>query len=370
MRSTIRAALLLLVLACGAPSAFANKWGQVQQSTVYIFFDVTDPATGAKATIQGTGFVVSRLGYVLTASHLLRDWNRQSQSEKEKNPIRGTLGDKPGYVSTSPLNLAVINPGNPDSEDIALLKLPDPSRDAVQGYLPAPVCMAVSPEVAMGDAFTAFGFPLGQNIQPVPGILGTKNADGGRWAAASAFAGGMSGGPVYDASGNLIGLVKGGSADTEAVRWITPIRHAENLLRIAGVGQECSSIGYVNQINVTIINKARPATPIFRTSVVDSIFDTVRLRVIDIESGAPIPRASIKISNPTSGTAFAQGSTDDQGEFVFKAYYERLRIRVKDGAHQDLSASLYLPSPNKLRVLIPMSGRCLPSKTASLSAHQ
>jgi S1-C subfamily serine protease len=370
MRSTIRAALLLLVLAGGAPSAFANKWGQVQQSTVYIFFDVTDPATGAKATIQGTGFVVSRLGYVLTASHLLRDWSRQSQSDKEKNPIRGTLGDKPGYVSTSPLNLAVINPGNPDSEDIALLKLPDPERNAVQGYLPAPVCMALPSEAVMGDAFTAFGFPLGKNIQPVPGILGTKNADGGRWAAASAFADGMSGGPVYDASGNLIGLVKGGLADTEAVRWITPIRHAENLLRIAGVGQECSSIGYVNPLNVTIINKARPARSIFKTSVVDSIFDTVRLRVIDIESGAPIPRASIKVGNAKSGTAFAQGITDEQGEFVFKAYYERLRIRVKDGAHQDLSATLYLPSPNKLRVLIPMSGRCLPRKTASLSVHQ
>ena len=48
MRSTIRAALILLVLGSGAPSAFANKWGQVQQSTVYIFFDVTDPASEAQ----------------------------------------------------------------------------------------------------------------------------------------------------------------------------------------------------------------------------------------------------------------------------------------------------------------------------------
>jgi S1-C subfamily serine protease len=357
-------------LTCGAPSPFAQKWDQVRQSTAYIYFDVTDPATGAKATVQGTGFVVSRLGYVLTAAHLLRDWSRQTQAEKDDNPIRASLGDKPGYVTASPLILSVISPGNPDSPDFALLKLPDPDRHAVQGYNPAPICLTSLQESAMGDAFLAFGFPLGKNIQPVPGVLGTKNADGDRWAAAGAFANGMSGGPVYDAGGNLIGMVKGGLTETEAVRWITPIRHAENLLRMAGVSQECSGIGFVQRLNVTILNKTLRAKPLFKTFVVDSIIESVHLLVIDSESGAPISRASVKVSGPQSNSPVAQGDTDEHGEFVFKLYYERLHVRVRDRAHQEIAATLHLPSPNRLHVLIPMTGRCLARRQAALSRRE
>ena len=374
MRLILRTAFLWLVLLGGTPFAFGNKWDQAQQSTVYIFFDVTDPATGAKTAIQGTGFVVSRLGYVLTTSHLLRDWNKQSNWEKEKNPIRASLGDKPGYVSGSPLNLAVVNSGYPDSEDVALLKLPDPDRNSAQGYSPVPICLASPQEMAMGDAFLAFGFPLGQNIQPVPGILGTKNAEGGRWAAAAAFAEGMSGGPVYDTAGNLIGLINGGVASTEAVRRITPIRHAENLLRIAGASPECASIGNISQPNVTIVNKSTPASTAFIATLTDhTLVDSVLLRVVDIKTGAPIPYASVTLTNTQSGAIYERGNTNEQGEFIFKSsnerldikvdgnYHQELHVKIEDKHHQEFSTDLDLPNPNKLRFLISMTETLTPS---------
>src|SRR5271166_737319 len=93
---------LMLAAACQAsPSAgqFINSAEAARQSIVYIFFDVVDPSTGARATIQGTGFIVSPKGYVLTASHLFRAWKKQTPVDQLNNPIKATLRDKPGYVT-------------------------------------------------------------------------------------------------------------------------------------------------------------------------------------------------------------------------------------------------------------------------------
>ncbi len=343
--------------ACREPSVFAQKWDQVRQSTAYIFFDVTDPATGEKTRVHGTGFVVSRLGHVLTASHLLRDWSKQTPAEKKSNPLKASLGGKPGYVSAKPLTLSAVNAGGPDAGDAALLKLPDPDRNAVQGYAPAPLCLGPGGESAKGDSFLAFGFPRGKSIQPVPGIFKKQSVDGGRWAATGAFADGMSGGPVYGTTGNLIGMVKGGPADSEAGQWITPIRHMGKLLRQAGASQECSGVGFVQALNITVMNKSLRPKPSFKTLVVNSIIERVHLRVIDGASGAAIPNASVKVTKPKSNVSFAGGNTDEHGEFSFKLLYERFRVKVKDGVHQDLAVSLHLTKPDGLRVLLPMNGR-------------
>jgi hypothetical protein len=156
MPGSFQAVLALFALSWMSQNTLACNWEAVRHSTAYIFADVVDQETGAKSSIQGTGFVVSRLGYVLTDSHVLRAWMKQRKADKEQYPIRATLWDRPG-----------------------------------------------------------------------------------RWAAASSFAEGMSGGPVYNSSCNLIGLVKGGLVNSAAAQWVTPIGHAENFLRIAGVNREC-----------------------------------------------------------------------------------------------------------------------------------
>ena len=108
-----------------------------------------------------------------------------------------------------------------------MLKLPEPIS---QPYLAAPLCFTRAASVQMGHQFFAFGFPQNRELPAGPGTLGTQNAEGARWAAASAFTYGMSGGPVYSKDGFLIGMVKGGLENTDAVRWITPITFAEKLI--------------------------------------------------------------------------------------------------------------------------------------------
>jgi S1-C subfamily serine protease len=222
-----------LMLLCVISSRAASLAESARTSIVYIYFDVTDPKTGAKDTVQGTGFVISRDGYVLTAAHIFRKWKVQLDVDKKKNLIRGSLRDKPEYVSQSPLVMRVINPGDADFEDVALLKLPDPET----GYPVAPICLT-APLPKAGDKLVAYGFPQNTNFQPVEGTVGTSNADGGRFAAAAPFVEGMSGGPVYDDRGFVFGLIKGGT-DAIAVRWITPIRFAYSFVQIAAAPSSC-----------------------------------------------------------------------------------------------------------------------------------
>ena len=99
-----------------------------QKSIVYISFKVTDPNTGAKSTIQGTGFVVSKNGFVLTAAHLFREWRKQGTIDKTNNEIKASLYDKPGFVpgNQNPMTVQVIDAGDPDVEDVALLEIAIP----------------------------------------------------------------------------------------------------------------------------------------------------------------------------------------------------------------------------------------------------
>jgi hypothetical protein len=390
-RSFFHTVLFLLMLA-GVPAlASTCVWEEVRKSTVYITVDAVDPATGAKTTSQGTGVVASRLGYVLTASHLLRDWIKQKDLDKAQNPIRASIGGKPGNPNISLLDVQVVNPGNSASEDVALLKLPP--FDSAQGYSPAPICFASREEPKFGEEISALGFPLNQNIQLVTGALGTATAPGGRWAAASAFERGMSGGPVYDSSCNLIGLVKGGLPDTKDVQWITPVRHARPLLAMAELtSEECPTIGDMTPLNVTIVPKSSPPTkkvtkpapgappfttgverlpgapapknaasagPPFKTTVERLSIESVLFRVVDGNSGDPIAHAFVEIVNPKNGKRLGLGETNKKGEYAFRSYYEELRIIVKDSDHEDLSAHLYIPNQDRPRFVIPMTNQCL-----------
>lgn len=320
MRLLLRSAVLWLTLSGGGSFAFGCDWDGARRSIVYIYFEAKDPQTSKEVEFHGTGFIVSSLGYVLTASHLLRPWIEQKKSQ-EPNSIKGTIWDRPGFTQFSPLNLQVINPGDPDSMDVALLKLPDPP----QAYSPVSICPA---EPHLGENVFALGFPWNQSFVPVNNTLGNRNAEGGRWAAANYFPGGMGGSPVYSAACKLIGLVKGGEANTEQVQWITPIRHAENLLRIAGVSQ-C-----MPPFDVKVEN--RPAKPVtgFTTNLVQECApaETVIVEVANKKTGKPIPNISVRVTGTTSKKLLYKGATNKHGAFISRSYQDQPPLQPEDSS--------------------------------------
>jgi S1-C subfamily serine protease len=271
MRLLFQSIFFCIILVGGLPTAFAHLVDKAQESIVYIYFDVTDPTTGAKVTYQGTGFIVSPSGHVLTASHLFRDWVKQNQQDKKNNPIWASLRDKLGHVRESPLQLDDMDLGNPDGADVAFLKI-----DGHEVYSAAPVCLA-TPE--RGDAFFAFGFPGNQGFQFVRGMFG--NVDGGRWTVDADFAPGMSGGPVYDVSGNVIGLVKGGLGDINAVRWVTPISYANDFLNMAKVKQCDKGWGASLQREQTQSTPSQNTPTILTSPFQTSLIEELLIRATD-----------------------------------------------------------------------------------------
>jgi hypothetical protein len=214
--------------------AQADELGKsAQQSIVYVYYDLPGSALASGRHIQGTGFVISKRGYLLTAAHLFEDWAKLSPTDQAAHPIQGALRSNPAFVHGVVFKLISVHLGDPKNEDVALFKIPE---DQVGQEFPwAPICLSQQlPSV--NDSLQAFGFPLDQDFQGKPVTLGKMDAQGGRWAADSPFTFGMSGGPVYW-RGNVVGLVEGGviqgGTSAEEAKWITPIRLAHLLLDMA-----------------------------------------------------------------------------------------------------------------------------------------
>jgi len=205
----------------GAEEARAQAIDQL--SAVYIEATCTNSDTGAIVTSQGSGVIVSATGHVLTAYHVIECWLDQLVQERLTRRPSGRVGS----LHEQARDLDVVR--YDAAADVAVLKFL--GAPGARAYRAAPLCALRDPKP--GTRFTAAGFPLGQDYQPVDGQIGNLSAGGGRWAASAAFAQGMSGGPVFF-DGQVVGLVRGGfENDSNTVRHITPIHLSASLVRDA-----------------------------------------------------------------------------------------------------------------------------------------
>src|ERR1700712_926043 len=94
---------ILLAILLGVGSGMAAELtsqqlaAKAQDSLVFIatkYFDANTNQT--KAAGSGTGFVITTSGLVLTAYHVVKDWNAQSDDDKANNTLRVRLGSSHG----------------------------------------------------------------------------------------------------------------------------------------------------------------------------------------------------------------------------------------------------------------------------------
>jgi S1-C subfamily serine protease len=199
--------------------------------TVYAYFD-----RGERHESQGSGFIVSGAGYILTSAHVVTDLVESSDANeanrvfvgfKDEDRIKATIVGWDGY------------------DDVALLKV-DPSAHRL-----VPVPLGDSSIVRAGDPVAAMGSPFGNEDSITIGVVSAirrsidsltssyKVVDAIQTDAPITH--GNSGGPLFDARGRAIGInaqIRSESGGAEGVGFAIPINAARrSMAQLAATGR-------------------------------------------------------------------------------------------------------------------------------------
>lgn len=196
----------------GAPQSFADLVEQLQPAVVNIsteqtvtvasnpmmdFLQGRRPGPSRPQTQQGeslgSGFIISADGYVVTNNHVVAPGAQGAVV----NSITVTLPDRTEYTAKLV--------GRDPTSDLAVLKIDAPNA------LPF-VKLGDSERLRVGDWVVAIGNPLGQSGTVTAGIVSAVHRVTGQGSndrfiqTDAAINQGNSGGPLFDMSGNVVGI--------------------------------------------------------------------------------------------------------------------------------------------------------------------
>jgi putative serine protease PepD len=196
------------------------------QTTFPGTYDIFGQQTGGGQAL-GTGFVVSKDGYILTNAHVV--------SESGQGVSTVTVIFKGSGSQGTQVQGTVV--GFDESTDVALIKV-DPSQ--TPGLVP--VSLGDSSKVAVGEQVVAIGNPLGLDFSLSSGVVSATNRDlqspngatiSGGIQTDAAINPGNSGGPLIDANGNVIGIneqIDSQSGGNEGIGFAVPINTAVQVM--------------------------------------------------------------------------------------------------------------------------------------------
>ena len=184
----------------------------------------TDPADATE--VQGSGFVVSPKGYILTNSHVITDAG-QNTSVHGADRVYVEFEDR----DRAPAKIV----GWDIFDDVGLVKV-DPADHPVK-----PVPLGNSAAVAVGEPVAAIGSPFGNEDSLGVGVVSATRRSiaslTSRYSLVDAIQTdapinhGNSGGPLFDARGRVIGInaqIRSNSGASEGVGFAVPINAARH----------------------------------------------------------------------------------------------------------------------------------------------
>ena len=212
----------LLILFGAATLFFVNSSLSVAQSNpplrnAVVFINCEyhyDDGRKEKAN-TGSGAVISPDGFVITAKHVI-----PQPIDGAAVVCTGALGSRHKYP------LPLMKQPARNEADIVLFVLPDLGEPYKHFTMCDPRRLTVG-----ASAITAFGFPLDLDFQIKLGVISGRNGPGGTWHTDIPLTFGMSGGPVVNEDGHIIGTVAGGT--TPGFNNFLPIFFARTLTDIA-----------------------------------------------------------------------------------------------------------------------------------------
>lgn len=182
------------------------------------------------SAVAGTGFIITSDGYIMTNYHVIES------AQKSEHKIQVLFKDKSSFEAK------IV--GFDEDNDVAVLKI-----DASDL---SPVSIGNSDDIAVGDSVFAIGNPLGELYFSMTSgrvsaldrsITIERNGTAiNMFQFDAAINSGNSGGPVYNESGEVIGIAtaKVGSSGVEGLGFAIPINDA------ADIANELITKGYVS----------------------------------------------------------------------------------------------------------------------------
>ncbi len=195
--------------------------------TIYSVFGEEEDGSLSSAA-QGSGFVVSDDGYILTNSHVITTAGEVAADEKPEaaDAVYVEFRDSERVPAT------IV--GWDLYDDVGLLKV-DPGAHPV-----APVPLGDSSTVVVGEPVAAIGSPFGQATSLSVGVVSATERSiaslTSRYSLVDAIQTdapinrGNSGGPMFDADGDVIGInaqIRSESGNAEGVGFAVPINAAK-----------------------------------------------------------------------------------------------------------------------------------------------
>ncbi len=201
----------------------------------------TNPINREQTVNYGTGFILDRRGHVLTCNHVVAPETATFNLDN----IKGVIGGQDGKVYP----LKVVD--RDISNDLLILVLPEGEWEPVASFADGQI----------GTKVKVFGFPKNcEKIVYDEGVLKGKD-EHDRWLTRAGLMPGMSGGPAFDSTGAVVGVISGGDGDAAKLEVLTPIRAASNIMKGVGFLPEIQSSSGRNVISEP---GARNANGIYR----------------------------------------------------------------------------------------------------------
>ena len=214
--------------------------------TIYAEYG-SDPVTAEAA--QGSGFIVSRDGYILTNSHVITNAG-DSDSVKAADRVFVEFQDH-DRARAKVVGWDVF-------DDVGLLKV-DPGLHAL-----APVPLGDSSRVAVGEPVAAIGSPFGNENSLGVGVVSATRRSirslTSKYNLVDAIQTdapinhGNSGGPLFDARGRVIGInaqIRSDSGNAEGVGFAVPINSAKRSMEQL-IGHGSVSYAYIGIITTDL----------------------------------------------------------------------------------------------------------------------
>lgn len=289
----------------------------------------------------GTGFFIdAEAGEMLTNYHVVEGAERLEIM-------------MPGHSKSERFQVEVV--GAQPALDVALLKLLPKEKEKYEAFLnEVPGCAGEIQTIELGDSdllrptsqIMALGFPLAAEIKRTIGYL---NGISYSWKSKYmhyqvdvALNHGNSGGPVFDKTGRVIGLVVAGHNEAQNTNWIIPINYVKNLL--AGMrtyGILTTDLGFSVQRTTEELRKAHGC-------------DKKGIRLTHVRPGSAADRAGLQVNDII--TMINEHELDDDGQVrtdwidvkvSFRELFNRVAIDdsielqiIRDGSEHTLSLTI------------------------------